>query len=315
MEIYYHLLPDLSSLQLENWLIGKAKPRITLSVCSTQVITQCPVCAHLTHRVHRHYERTLADLPWADYSITLQLRVRKFFCINEKCFRRIFTDWIATVAAPWARQTQRMAKELTAIGLTLEGSAGERLNQQLDCAVNRNTILQLVSKLLLPPIVRPQTLGADDFSFRKRETYGTVLIDLDRSHPIASLSDRETESLAAWLQEHPGFQVVSRDRSKAYKAGITQRVPLAIQVADRFHLLQNLVETLDQVFNTHGKDPKAVEAAQSFSSTTNPDNTVVVPLHCRPWLYKSSREPNSDRQGDCQPINKSGIYIVRATKP
>lgn len=72
--------------------------------------------------------------------------------------------------------------------------------------------------------------------------------------------------------------MVSRDRSKAYKAGITQGAPLAIQVADRFHLLQNLVETLDQVFNTHGKDLKAVEAAHSFSSMTRTDGTVFVPI-------------------------------------
>ncbi|MES1026233.1 ISL3 family transposase [Gloeocapsa sp. BRSZ] len=278
MEVLFHLLPDSSSLQLKSWLIDKANPRITLSVCSTQVITQCPVCAHPTHRVHSHYERTLADLPLADYSITLQLRVRKFFCLNKQCFRRIFTERIATVAAPWARRTQRMTKRLTAIGLALGGAAGERLSQQLGCAVSRNTILQLVSRLPLPPIVTPQTLGVDDFSFRKRETYGTVLVDLERSRPIALLGDRETETLAAWLLEHPGVQVVSRDRSKAYKAGIIQGAPEAIQVADRFHLLQNLAETLDRVFNLHGKSLKAVEAAHSFSSTTRPDGTVFVPI-------------------------------------
>lgn len=278
MKLLCHLLPDLSSLQLESWLIDEANSRIILSVCSTQVITQCPVCAHPTHRIHSHYKRMLADLPWADYSIILQLRVRKFFCINQACLRRIFTERIATVAAPWARRTRRMAKRLAAVGLALGGAAGERLSQQLDCAVSRNTILQSVSRLPLPPIVTPQTLGVDDFSFRKRATYGTVLIDLDRSRPIALLGDRETETLAAWLEKHPGVQVVSRDRSKAYKAGITQGAPLAIQVADRFHLLQNLVETLDQVFNTHGKDLKAVEAAGSFSPTTGSDGTVVVPI-------------------------------------
>lgn len=93
----------------------------------------------------------------------------------------------------------------------------------------------------------------------------------------AALRYRETETLATWLLEHPGVQVVSRNRAKAYKAGITQGAPEAIQVADRFHLLQNLVETLDQVFNTHGQDLKAVEAAHSFSSQTRTDGTTVVP--------------------------------------
>lgn len=95
--------------------------------------------------------------------------------------------------------------------------------------------------------------------------------------------------------EHPGVQVVSRDRAKAYKAGITQGAPLAIQVADRFHLLQNLVETLDRVFNTHGKDLKAVEAAHSFSSTTGPDGTVIVPI-ALPSLTVQSQQRTEQRR-------------------
>jgi hypothetical protein len=90
-----------------------------------------------------------------------------------------------------------MVKRLTAVGLGLGGAAGERLSQQLDCAVSRNTILQLISRVPMPSIAIPQTLGVDDFSFRKRETYSTVLIDLDRSLPIALLGDREPETLAA----------------------------------------------------------------------------------------------------------------------
>ena len=257
MEILRHLLPDSASLQLKSWLIDEAKTHVKLSVSSTQTVVHCPNCAHTTHRIHSHYERTLADLPWADYSITLELQVRKFFCINAGCKRRIFTERVATVAAPWARRTQRMAKRLATVGLALGGAGGERLSQQLDCAVSRNTILQLISRLPMPSFVTPQTLGVDDFSFRKRETYGTVLIDLDRSRPIALLGDRETETLATWLLEHPGIQVVSRDRSKAYKAGITQGAPLAIQVADRFHLLQNLLETQDPSFQHTRERPQS----------------------------------------------------------
>ncbi len=278
MKILRHLLPDSASLQLKSWLLDEAETHIKLSVSSTQPVVHCPICAHSTHRIHSRYERTLADLPWAEYSITLKLQVRKFFCINAGCKRRIFTERVATVAVPWARRTRRMAERLTAVGLALGGAAGERLSQHLDCRVSRNTILQLISRLPLPPIVTPRTLGVDDFSFRKRETYGTVLIDLEQSRPIAILGDRETETLAAWLLEHPGVQVVSRDRAKAYKAGTTQGAPEAIQVADRFHLLQNLVETLDQVFNTHVKDLKAAEAAHSLVFTTRTDGTEAVPI-------------------------------------
>jgi len=71
----------------------------------------------------------------------------------------------------------------------------------------------------------------------------------EQSQPIALLKDRSAETLAQWLKAHPGIKVVSRDRAKAYASGISQGAPEAIQVADRFHLLQNLGETLERVFH------------------------------------------------------------------
>ncbi|MBW4429784.1 MAG: ISL3 family transposase [Nostoc desertorum CM1-VF14] len=128
-------------------------------------------------------------------------------------------------------------------------------------------LLNLVRSIPLPPIVTPHTLGVDDFCFRKCKTYGTALIDLERRRPIALLKDAKAETLAEWLKAHPGVKVVSRDRSKTYESGIRQGAPEAIQVADRFHLLQNLFQTLEQVFGTHAKALKEVEK-QVFSTDT-----------------------------------------------
>jgi transposase len=137
-------------------------------------------------------------------------------------------------------------------------AAGVRLSQQWRVTVSRNTLLNLVRSIPLPPIVIPHTLGVDDFCFRKCKTYGTALIDLEHSRPIALLKDAKAETLAEWLKAHPGVQVVSRDRSKTYESGIRQGAPEAIHVADRFHLLQNLSQTLEQVFGTHVEVLKAL---------------------------------------------------------
>ncbi|MGH2412816.1 MAG: transposase, partial [Microcystaceae cyanobacterium] len=95
---------------------------------------------------------------------------------------------------------------------------------------------------------------------RKGKTYGTILVDLEKRRPIALLANREAETLSQWLKEHPGVKLVTRDRSIAYRQGITQGSPESVQVADRFHLLQNLAEALEGVFNEHLQELKAADA-------------------------------------------------------
>ena len=287
MSVLTHLLPDSNNLKLENCQLDEIKTQIKLIVSAISRVVNCPVCNQPTQKIHSRYERLLADLPWADYSITLQLRVRKFFCINSLCKRRIFTERLTNVTAPWARKTLRLAQRLSVIGLANGGAAGERLLQQWGIKVSRNTLLNLVRSIPLPPIVTPHTLGVDDFCFRKCKTYGTALIDLERSRPIALLKDAKAETLTEWLKAHPGVKVVSRDRSKTYESGIRQGAPEAIQVADRFHLLQNLSQTLYQVFGIHAKVLKEVEK-QVFSIDTK------VHLEVETALEEGIRELDGD---------------------
>jgi transposase len=268
------LLPGSNILRLEDCKIDTDSHQLTLSVSSTQISAQCPVCSTLTGRIHSRYERKLADIPCVSFSLTLVMQVCKFFCDNSACTRRIFTERLPQVAAPWARKTIRLVERLQAIGLALGGAAGARLSARIGLMVSGSTLLNHLKKLSLPQFQVPKILGVDDFAWCKGQQYGTILVDLERHQPIALLADRKAETLAKWLTQHPGVEVLSTDRSTAYKSGMAQGAPAALQVADRFHLVQNLTETLEKVFSSYGTQLKAIEQKQRQALATT--QTVVM---------------------------------------
>jgi transposase len=272
------LLPDATMLRLEACDVDDTTAQITLRVQSTQTHAPCPLCTTPARRIHSDYGRTLADLPWAQYRVCLQLRVRKWFCRNRSCHRRIFTERLPTVVAPWARRTLRLAQRLVALGVALGGTAGVHLGHAWDVVVSRNTLLRLLRRQPAPSFPTPTVLGVDDFALRKRQTYGTVLIDLEHRQPVALLPDRTADTLAQWLREHPGVHVIARDRSHAYAEGAQHGAPSATQLADRFHLLQNLREALDQVFITHSQALDAVNDLVHQQPVPLPDGALAIPV-------------------------------------
>ena len=82
-------------------------------------------------------------------------------------------------------------------------------------------------------------IGIDDWAYRRNHRYGTIVCDLERRRVVALLPDREQATAEAWLRQHPGISVVSRDRGGGYGEAVARALPDATQVADRWHLMEN----------------------------------------------------------------------------
>ena len=250
------LLPDVEGLNLDSWDLEEEA--LVLEVSSQHSTSSCPGCGNPSDRVHSRYQRQPADLPLMGTVVRWVLTVRRFFCKNPECECRIFTERLPVVLAPYARRTHRLATQQQALAFSLGGEEAARQMFLLGMPTSPDTALRLIRKALEPEVETPRVLGVDDWAKCKGQDYGTILVDLEKHCPVDLLPERSAEAFATWLKAHPGVEIISRDRGNEYIKGATEGAPQAIQVADRWHLLKNLRESLEAMLATK---PACLKAA------------------------------------------------------
>ncbi|MGK6317831.1 ISL3 family transposase [Neorhizobium sp. DT-125] len=208
---------------------------------------KCPDCRKTSYRIHSCYDRRLSDLPWQGRSVTITVSVRRLRCSNKRCQRRIFAENDRDVTCRYRRRTTRLEDVHRSIGMALGGEAGMRLVTRLGMPVSADTILRIVRSQTESDHEAPRILGVDDWAWRRGQRYGTILVDLETNNVVDLLPDREKDTLSEWLAGHPGVEIIARDRAGAYARGAREGAPKAQQVADRWHLLRNCSDALQNV--------------------------------------------------------------------
>jgi transposase len=251
--LFLSLLPggDRAGLEVEHLSI---KPDVvTIQMRTTVSVATCPLCHQPTSRIHSRYTRTLGDLPWHGTKVRLQIRARRFFCTSADCPRKLFAERLPEdVADAHGRKTSRLIESLRSIAFARGGEGGSRLAASLGMmGSSGDTLLRLIRRT--EPVQAPTVtvLGVDDWAWRKGQRYGTILCDLQSHKVVDLLPDRESSTLSTWLSQHPGAQVISRDRAGYYAQAAAEGAPQAVQVADRFHLIHNVHEALARSVDRH----------------------------------------------------------------
>ena len=219
---------------------------LTIYASTSNPAPQCPLCGQPPRRIHGCYTRTLADLPWCGVPVRLRVRVRKFFCDIPSCERKIFAERLDEVAGVYARGTDRQREVLEWIAFALGGEAGARLARELGLLVSPDTLLNRIRGTFRADAENVRVLGVDDFGFRKGNASGTILVDLERHKIVDLLQGHSTELIEQWLRQRPGVEVASRERSNVCREGISKGAPEATQVTERWHLLHNLTQVLEE---------------------------------------------------------------------
>ncbi len=277
--------PHLTGFRLD--AIHRSDEQLTLTATPVRKAAACPLCHRRSRRVHSRYQRRVADLPLGGTPLTLVLHVRKFFCRNPRCPRRIFAERLPSLVAAGARRSRPLHTALERVAFTLGGEAGARLAIALGMPTTPDILLRLIRAAPLPAIGTPERVGVDDFALRKGRVYAGLVVDHDQRRPLDVLPDCTPATIADWLAAHPSICLVSRDRGTAIVDGVTRGAPQAVQVADRWHLLKNLGEALERLLvrqRTEWHDALLAEMPEK------PANETMTPAL---WESDTSTKPRA----------------------
>lgn len=207
----------------------------------------CPVCGKISTKLHATYKRKFQDTPIRCKQTFLHANVYKYDCENPECECKVFMEDLPFAKASQVR-TDALNTLILAVSMFLSNEGASKVLALLGVQISNDTIQRLYDRIKFVDDPDVEGIGIDDVAIRKGQTYATAIYDLKDHHLIALLDGRDGIPLKQWLRSHKKIRLVARDRASAYATAINEVLPDCIQVADRFHLLQNLLKYMKDIF-------------------------------------------------------------------
>ena len=250
-----------SKLQIVECIETEEKITLKLKSCSHNCI--CPKCGAITSQCRGTYNRRVQDLPILGKNVELLINAREYQCTNPECAVISLAESFNGFLNFYSRMTERLADFICTLALETSCEGCSRVCRAMGIKISGDSIIRLLLKRYesQPKKICGSVVGIDDFAFKKRHTYGTIIVDEKTHTPIALLDGRDSQTLKMWLKQNQHVKAITRDRAGAYASAINEALPSAMQIADRFHLHQNLLETIQNVLQ--GNIPANIKIPKS----------------------------------------------------
>ena len=225
----------------------ETETNVEIFIKSKKKKTYCPSCGCETEQLHNTYNRRIQTLPIRMKETYVNVKCYKYKCLNDKCETKVIMDDLEFASASQVKSDDLICTIL-GVSAFLSNEGASKVLKLLGIKVSNDTIKRLYDHLIIEDDPNIEEIGVDDVAIRKGQTYATAIYDMKDHHLLALLEGRDGENFKEWLKKHPKITKVTRDRANAYASAINKILPECVQIADRFHILQNLIEYLKEIF-------------------------------------------------------------------
>ena len=227
------------------------KSTIVIRMKSITSTCKCPVCQQISNRYHGTYTRKVQDLPILGKHVQLEITAHEYVCTNDNCSVETIAETYNGFLNRYSRMTDRCSAFICMMALETSCEGCARICKEMGIHISGDSVIRLLLKRFenQEPTECGDVIGIDDFAFKKRNIYGTIIVDEKSHNPVAILNGRDGESIRQWLKNNKHIKTITRDRASAYAKVISEELPDVMQIADRFHLYQNLLDAVKGALN------------------------------------------------------------------
>ena len=265
----------------------------------------CPDCRKASSFFHATYVRKIQTVPMHLKTTYLHVTAYKYKCLNDVCETKVIMEALNFASASQVRTTE-LNSLILAVSIFLSNEGASKVLSLIGVKVSNDTIKRIYDKIIIDDEPNVEAVGIDDVAIRKGQTYATAIYDLNDHHLIALLDGRDAETLKKWLKNHKKIKLIARDRASAYATAINEILPECTQVADRFHLLQNLVKRIRDIFKVMLPKEIFIKNGQVIDDAPQQVNVLKIdPLSKELDIYSYNNDT---------PVNEDGLIIIYDNK-